>query len=329
MKSWSSWSIRRRLVTAFVGVLIPYLAVAGLSLAGFHFALQQMAETQHEFAEELSAVWRLDTLLDELGQAVAVAASGGATERAGVVHRVTRLRNIVTPLAAVWHDPEEQQAFEVLERLVRRLETLAAELGTIAGSGPGADTAVQAERISEVIVEAQAALGRIRVVALDEARQQSESVSMVARRTGRGILAAMALSVVGGVLLAVLFSRWITAPLRSIAAASHRMATGDLSHRVEVGAGAELDATAGAFNTMADRIETLQGDLRERVRALEDALGQVKTLSGLLPMCAWCRKIRSDTDYWQALESYITEHTDAKFSHSICPECRTKFAMTG
>ena len=54
---------------------------------------------------------------------------------------------------------------------------------------------------------------------------------------------------------------------------------------------------------------------------LQRALKEVKTLSGLLPICAWCKKIRDDKGYWNQLESYMGKHTEAQFSHSICPDC--------
>lgn len=61
---------------------------------------------------------------------------------------------------------------------------------------------------------------------------------------------------------------------------------------------------------------------RERlIHKLRDALKKIRTLSGLLPICAACKKIRDDKGYWNQIESYIGEHSDAEFSHSICPEC--------
>jgi len=64
---------------------------------------------------------------------------------------------------------------------------------------------------------------------------------------------------------------------------------------------------------------------RERVIAeLQQALAQVKTLSGLLPICASCKKIRTDQGYWMQLEEYISEHSAATFTHGICPECAKK-----
>jgi CheY-like chemotaxis protein len=54
---------------------------------------------------------------------------------------------------------------------------------------------------------------------------------------------------------------------------------------------------------------------------LENSLKEVRTLQGLLPMCAWCRQIRDDKGYWKGLETYILEHTNAAFTHGICPKC--------
>lgn len=72
------------------------------------------------------------------------------------------------------------------------------------------------------------------------------------------------------------------------------------------------------------RVLELQKKLAERVRDLESALKQVKQLRGLLPICMYCKKIRSDGDYWQQVESYISDRSEAEFSHGICPECYEK-----
>ena len=60
------------------------------------------------------------------------------------------------------------------------------------------------------------------------------------------------------------------------------------------------------------------------IRDLQRALGEVKELSGLLPLCSSCKKIRDDNGYWNVLEQYISSRTDAEFSHSICPDCAKK-----
>ncbi|HWG42644.1 MAG TPA: response regulator [Gemmataceae bacterium] len=69
------------------------------------------------------------------------------------------------------------------------------------------------------------------------------------------------------------------------------------------------------------RMAALQQSLAERVVELEAALKRVKQLQGLLPICCYCKCIRNDGNYWQRVEEYIGEHSDAQFSHGICPKC--------
>lgn len=67
---------------------------------------------------------------------------------------------------------------------------------------------------------------------------------------------------------------------------------------------------------------------RERDRLiveLKKALSEIKTLSGLLPLCSHCKKVRDDKGYWNQIDAYIRQHTDADFTHSICPECAEKY----
>ncbi len=70
--------------------------------------------------------------------------------------------------------------------------------------------------------------------------------------------------------------------------------------------------------TERKKMETERENL---INNLTDALSEVKTLSGLLPICSNCKNIRDDKGYWKKIESYIRDHSDANFSHSICPEC--------
>ena len=64
---------------------------------------------------------------------------------------------------------------------------------------------------------------------------------------------------------------------------------------------------------------------RERlVRELRAALAEVRTLREILPICSYCKKIRDDENYWQSVESYISKHTNTRFSHGICPSCFEK-----
>ena len=81
-----------------------------------------------------------------------------------------------------------------------------------------------------------------------------------------------------------------------------------------------------------ERIKKAEDALREKeqqqeklIRKLQEALAEIKTLKGFIPICASCKKIRDDEGYWNQLEAYISKHTDAIFSHGICPECAEKF----
>lgn len=70
------------------------------------------------------------------------------------------------------------------------------------------------------------------------------------------------------------------------------------------------------------RVETERENL---IMELKKALSEIKTLSGLLPICAHCKKIRNDEGYWEQIEGYIKEWSLAEFSHGICPECMNKY----
>jgi DNA-binding response OmpR family regulator len=75
---------------------------------------------------------------------------------------------------------------------------------------------------------------------------------------------------------------------------------------------------------VGERVIALQTALAARVKELQDALVHIKTLQGILPICMHCHKIRNDEDAWQRLESYIQDHSEAEFSHGLCPECFKK-----
>ena len=64
--------------------------------------------------------------------------------------------------------------------------------------------------------------------------------------------------------------------------------------------------------------------LRKRERELEQALTEIKTLTGILPICSYCKQIRNDQGYWQQVEEYISQHSKAMFSHGLCPDCYQK-----
>jgi DNA-binding response OmpR family regulator len=75
---------------------------------------------------------------------------------------------------------------------------------------------------------------------------------------------------------------------------------------------------------VGERILRLESDLAGKINELAHALQHVKQLQGLLPICMFCKKIRDDGDAWHRLESYIEQHTEANFTHSVCTDCRAR-----
>ncbi len=73
-----------------------------------------------------------------------------------------------------------------------------------------------------------------------------------------------------------------------------------------------------------ERRKKVERELEQVIGSLQKALAEVKTLQGLLPICAFCKKVRDDQGYWNQIETYITERSDASFSHGVCPDCAKK-----
>lgn len=69
------------------------------------------------------------------------------------------------------------------------------------------------------------------------------------------------------------------------------------------------------------RMVELQAELTNRVAELERAMAEITELRGILPICAYCKSVRDDRNYWQTVEQYIGAHADVKFSHGVCPKC--------
>jgi cell division protein FtsL len=86
-----------------------------------------------------------------------------------------------------------------------------------------------------------------------------------------------------------------------------------------------------AYNAERQRLSDANSELEQKIAELnrvnadlKKMISEVKTLTGLLPICSWCKKIRDDQGYWSQIEKYVKSHSTADFSHSICPECAQK-----
>jgi PAS domain S-box-containing protein len=109
----------------------------------------------------------------------------------------------------------------------------------------------------------------------------------------------------------------------------------EINHRKKDGTMFPVEINAGllelgnhkyvlAFDRDITKRKLAEQEREKLIVKLQDALEKIKTLRGLLPMCAWCKKIRDDKGYWKKVEDYLREHSDATFTHGICPECLKK-----
>ena len=142
--------------------------------------------------------------------------------------------------------------------------------------------------------------------------------------------------------LAIWLARGLSAPLVALADAAGQYAEGSFEPMVNVNTRDELATLANGFNAMGGETAQAQGRLKEQIERLEleiqrrhlvekekekligdlqQALSEIKTLEGIIPICASCKKIRDDQGYWKQLETYLLDHSQARFSHGICPDC--------
>ncbi len=151
------------------------------------------------------------------------------------------------------------------------------------------------------------------------------------------------LSLLGSLLLALLFSLYFSRGLglrtRELTRLCTQISMGRLNARSKIRTYDEFDDLIEAFNTMGEELEQtrstmqnamselsesrdqLESRVSERTQELEDALDKVQVLRGFLPICCSCKKIRDDEGYWQQVEKFVQDRTDARFSHGICPDC--------
>jgi len=145
------------------------------------------------------------------------------------------------------------------------------------------------------------------------------------RREVNGIVLLIVLfsagSLIVGAVAAAAFSRVITRPLLHLAGAAESFGRGGAQLPVVISSDDEVGELGRVFNEMVENRQRIAAEREHLIEELRKTLSEVKTLRGFLPICSSCKKIRSDRGSWQQIESYIRDHSDAEFSHGICPEC--------
>ena len=155
-------------------------------------------------------------------------------------------------------------------------------------------------------------------------------------------LASLFASLLLALLFALYLSRGLTRRIARVTAHCRDLALGRLNVRIEGRTFDEFDDLAESFNAMGSalggtraelekaiaELKATQHGLEERVadrtRELQETVEKMDVLRGLLPICCSCKKIRDDQGYWKQVEQFVAEHSGARFSHGICPDCQLK-----
>lgn len=160
---------------------------------------------------------------------------------------------------------------------------------------------------------------------------RDEAYKPVYRMRSYLITASVIIIVFSMALIWVLTTR-ITSNLNSLTAQVEMIGESPpSSYKISIASTDEVGLLATSFNDLLEKLGDKENALvsqrdilEQRTVELQEALEKVHVLSGIIPICAWCKKIRNDTGYWDQLEHYISEHSDADFSHGVCPECFEK-----
>ena len=181
-----------------------------------------------------------------------------------------------------------------------------------------AEAAAHNNTLAEALTTAVNALIADARVAVEQASKTLGDSLNQARlmQTTTAVLAILAVLLIGRYYL----KRRVIARIVALQRAMEKQARGENSPIPRDG-NDEISAMAQALNTFVDQRRKAESDLRRAKENAEQALAEVKTLSGLLPICAHCKKIRDDKGYWNQLEGYFREHSEVNFSHGICPDC--------
>ncbi len=174
------------------------------------------------------------------------------------------------------------------------------------------------------------------LVGIDMRADEVKSKLAELRLTG---LASLFASILLALVFALYLSRGLTRRIEILSKQCHELALGNYQARIKGHTFDEFDDLANAFNTMSEKLAETRSDLlravneleagreglenrvAERTRELHESLERMNVMCGLLPICSSCKKIRDDQGYWKQVEQFVSEHSDVRFSHGICPDC--------
>jgi len=262
------------------------LLIAGISIRTVSELRKATYWREHTFKVILDAQALEDKLLDAQDGVDRYVSSGAPNLLIEYKNDTNMEAREFEELSALTRDnPEQQERLKELSRAIKDIFTFDSHVVAIY-SQKGSQSAAQADEGAEERLILDPALKDV------ENFKNSEESLLVKRDATeqKDYHKAARLLIVGSVVAAALLIL------------SNLLASREMAHR--------------------RRAETKQ---RELIDELQSSLAEVKTLSGLIPICGWCKSVRSDTGYWQTVEQYVRAHTDVTFSHGMCPSCADKW----
>jgi methyl-accepting chemotaxis protein len=125
-------------------------------------------------------------------------------------------------------------------------------------------------------------------------------------------------------IVAMFFGKLIAKPIVKLVEDVRSIGDGNFETKAEVSSSDEIGALAKSFNETTDKLRSSRNSLEKSNKELQTALSNVRTLTGLIPICSECKSVRDDKGYWNSLEEYIASNSTASLSHCICTDCADK-----
>ncbi len=271
MMAVGNWSIRTRLILAFAALSIPYLLACGVGVIGFRALSERTEDIQHEVAIEVRATVAFQQSLFELVyQGHEYLTTGGRPAHGRLEKGTETFRNALARLQATNYVFEtERGLLKTVADRGARLDVLSHEILDMADPLRDPSNRQKTIELIRLREEASEALTKLLAIGFSATDEEIEETTTLLGRLTTASVSILLFGMVTGVIVSLLFSKWLTLHIRAIALGSQRLAGGDLSHRVEVGAGAELGDAARAFNAMAERLQHSHAALAARNAELD------------------------------------------------------------
>ncbi|MBZ0168502.1 Histidine kinase [Candidatus Methylomirabilis lanthanidiphila] len=272
-----NWSIRTRMLLAFIAVLTPFVGFTGIAALHYGSLMHAYMRTQEDATVDLMRTSDVMAAADGLMLAVEDYAVGeGRQERQRVNGYLTHLHEAFSTLKKTPFDGvDERRLIDALMGPVSRMEALGREILVAAPFPTNHETTATLSVLNQLHDQVDMTLHRlmeVHVGAIDAAARQ---VSDVGRQVIVVTLITLIVSGLGAMSIGFPLANWLSGPIQAIAYGSRRLAEGDLSYRVEMSSGGELGEAAMAFNAMAERLErsavenaALYGAARQRAERI-------------------------------------------------------------